>query len=1573
MWKFIDNVGEYFSSNYFDEDFARKVQAKAGFDAEALKTLQQRINALKAPYFQFKQTLLDDRLRIRDRVNAGHAYHTRVLQALGYDAQHTGYADLFALDERHVLPIRHILHRGDQPHLMVLEMQPMVKVSDEEEPDGLFEQAYTVEREDELPVREQRYHRHHWQDVFTVPEGVALSPAIINKAVSELFLLDEHRRPRFILLCAGNKYFLLEQDKWFRGSYLEFDLEELFAEAAAERAVYSVFYLLLSRDFLAPDAEQVLMEQLEEDSHKSAFEVTKDLKEGVVNAVEQLANEAVWYWRSQGQSLDEVDASRLKDDCLTMVYRLLFLFYAESRGDLDLLPVNDEVYDHGYSLEMLRDLEQVPLNTATSSDGYFFQESLTRLFALLRAGHNEQAADTPSFRMRHLDSPLFDDAALTYLGQVRVRNVIWQGVIRELSLSKRTRGRNRGRISYANLGINQLGSVYESLLAFQGYFASEDQIEVHKAKTASQSSADVVAKEGSFLVPRSRIGDFKDKEVYREPNGELRIIPKGTFVYRLSGRERAKSASFYTPEVLTVTTVKYTLKPILERLQNGEIQAEELLRMKILEPAMGAAAFHNEAINQLAEAYLSARQQELKRRVAPDQYREELQKVKAYIALHNVYGVDLNPTAVELGKLSLWLNVIHRDMETPFFAHRLGVGNAVVGAWLRGYPESAYRKATGKKAGKWWETAPKPFAFTKNGIKRKEGEVYHFLLPDSGMAAAADHKDMKGRYPSETQRMREWRKAFTAPLDAEETRIVQRLSTAIDALLLEHADEQIRLLAQTGNAIHLFGMDTPELALHTYAEKERLYRQQREREHTPYFKLKMVLDYWCALWYWAPEAAAELPSRRTWWTDIANILGMEFTAAGQSAAAVLDQMADAAPATELFNHRRLQQVRSASTTYRFFHPQLEFIEVFKERGGFDVIVGNPPWVVIEFDEAGVVSDTFPEVILNNFSASQTSGKVKALIEASAKLALQYFEELLWAESTKAFLGAVQNFPLTKIGKSDLYKSILENTFAMVAPKGFVGLIHPEGIYDFPNGQNLREAVYQRLRYHFQFKNELSVFSEVHHEKIFGVHIYAGSVSGIHFMSMNNLFHPSTIDGSFVHDGFGVCGGYKVFSEQAGRMVWNTQPHRDRIIEVTERELSIMAAIFEDDPTPGTAKLVSIHSIQILSALEKLARFKGRVGDVDCIITDGWNESTARINNIIRRETCLPNLSAYELIYSGPHFFVGNPLYKTPRSECTLNSHYDNLDLLTLPEDYVPRTNYVPDEDIATFCNRIHCLDPKSPWVETYRVGYAEMLSIPGERTLQPFILQPKSSHLGTCRSVLFDDVERALELAGASASVVYDFYIKSKGRGHLKRSDVEALPFGIPRPYVELIIQNTLLLNSLTSGYADLWQRCFNEKIQRKIWSIQDSRLPDCACLSNEWTWDTPLRNDFARRWALIEIDVLTAMALGLTLEELVLIYNVQFPVLQQNEADTWYDANGRIVFTCSKGLPGVGLDRKEWEAVRDLPAGQTHSHIIDASRSELYAGTTRTYVAPFERRDRATDYATAWAHFAPLLNDTQS
>jgi hypothetical protein len=142
--------------------------------------------------------------------------------------------------------------------------------------------------------------------------------------------------------------------------------------------------------------------------------------------------------------------------------------------------------------------------------------------------------------------------------------------------------------------------------------------------------------------------------------------------------------------------------------------------------------------------------------------------------------------------------------------------------------------------------------------------------------------------------------------------------------------------------------------------------------------------------------------------------------------------------------------------------------------------------------------------------------------------------------------------------------------------------------------------------------------------------------------------------------------------------------------------------------------------------------------------------------------------------------------------------------------------------------------------------------------------------------------------------------------------------------------------------------------------------------LNENWTSQTPLRNYFERRMALVEIDVIASMALGLSLEDLEMIYSIQFPVLQQNENDTWYDQKGNIVFTCSKGLVGVGLDRKDWEAIRNQKEGETYVHTIDPAKSELYGGQQVTYYAPYTKCDRIEDYRRAWAHFEKIFKEEE-
>jgi len=156
----------------------------------------------------------------------------------------------------------------------------------------------------------------------------------------------------------------------------------------------------------------------------------------------------------------------------------------------------------------------------------------------------------------------------------------------------------------------------------------------------------------AYFVKAEELSKYEENEKVFNDDGTLKMYPKGTFIYRLAGRNREKSASYYTPEVLTQCLVKYALKELLQ-----DKKADDILQLTVCEPAMGSGAFLNEVINQLSEAYLKLKQQETGQTIAHDAYTKEKQKVKAFIAANNVYGVDLNPTAVELAEVSLWLNI----------------------------------------------------------------------------------------------------------------------------------------------------------------------------------------------------------------------------------------------------------------------------------------------------------------------------------------------------------------------------------------------------------------------------------------------------------------------------------------------------------------------------------------------------------------------------------------------------------------------------------------------------------------------------------------------------------------------------------------------------------------------------------------------------------------------------------------------------------------------------------------------------------------------------------------------------
>ena len=1058
--------------------------------------------------------------------------------------------------------------------------------------------------------------------------------------------------------------------------------------------------------------------------------------------------------------------------------------------------------------------------------------------------------------------------------------------------------------------------------------------------------------------------------------------------------------------MLTQCLVKYALKELLK-----DKTADEILALTLCEPAMGSAAFLNEAVNQISKAYLDLKQKETGEIIRHDDYPIELQKVKMYIADRNVHGVDLNPVAVELAEVSLWLNTIHEGAFVPWFGMQLVCGNSLVGARRQVFhesllsarihspPPSGGRPGGGKESerllpGKkknppslWLDAVPER---VMPGTKRDADTVYHFLLPDKDMASYNDKvvKQMAGK---EIKAIAEWRKEFIKPFSNSEIEHLKTLSAAVDKLWQSHTEMQRDIYRRTTDPLQVFGQNESgdKLRPTTTEEKDRIFHQEmfsrNVRNSSPYRRLKLIMDYWCALWFWPIEKADLLPGRAEFLFDLTLILEGNLydtsvdekgqqplfpdTRPKQMSLSMLDNLGYVNVDKLCEENNRLGLVRELAERYRYLHWELEFAELFARRGGFDLVLGNPPWIKVEWNEGGVLGDAEPLFVLRNFTASALAEKREAAVEKYAikDAYLAAFED---ADATQNFLNGYQNYPLLKGMQTNLYKCFLPLAWTVgKKDTGISAFLHPEGIYDDPKGGRFREAMYPRLRYHFQFQNAFILFPIAHRAK-FSINIfqnYADVAQQVLFRHIANLYAPPTVDACFTYAGYGNVPDIKDNDNR-----WNVQGHTDRIIEATLETLSLFAHLYDETGTPPLqARLPALHSRQLVGVLNKFAAQPHRLGDLQggYYSTVMWDETNAvKKDHTIRRETRFP-ANARDWILSGPHFFVGNSFYKTPRAKCTEKGHYDILDLTTLPDDYLPRTNYVPDCVVEEYRKRTPVFEEGCPVTDYYRLFFRRMLSQAGERTLISMVAPKNVGHIHPVISIAFTDSNHLIEYAALSISIVFDFFIKTTGRSDLYDSTLRFLPLADRNQ--ALLSKRALILTCLSNVYKELWIECWQTDFHSDRWAKIDSRLPNAffTSLTPKWQRNCALRTDYARRQALVEIDVLAAIALGLTLDELKTIYRVQFPVLRQNESDTWYDQNGRIVFTCSKGLTGVGFTRPEWNDIKGMTSGTVERTIMDDTLPGGPIERTITYLAPFDRCDREKDYETVWAEFEKRLN----
>ena len=1388
----------------------------------------------------------------------------------------------------------------------------------------------------------------------------------VSRALSTL-MTDEHG-PAFALVLAGQWALVAERERWPEGRWLAVNVQLVVERHETTRGgeVERALTCLDARSLLPTAEGETWWAATLEDSAAHTVGVSKDLREGVRSSIEILANEVVRRRAARGlEPLPQERAQDLALQSLRYIYRIIFLLYAEASPELGVLPVGATEYDAGYGLDRLRELALRELHEESAQAGTHIYESLDRLFHLVDEGHNEQvpAAQEGSFDglvFRPMRADLFRPVATALIDEVGLGNGALLRVLRHLLLTKENSKSGRGFISYVELGINQLGAVYEGLMSYSGSFATERLWEVAPGGDASK---------GSWVVPEDVMEGLEEKDfvtVEDEVTGERRNVTyeKGQFVYRLSGRDRQRSASFYTPEVLTRFTVQQALAELLD--QDGQTtSAEEVLHLTVCEPALGSGAFAIEAVRQLAEQYLSRRERELGRRVDPEERPRELAKVKAFIALHQVYGVDLNATAVELAEVSLWLDTMVEGLAAPWFGLRLRRGNSLVGARRALYSTSQLKKRA------WLTAAPTAEPLSQvaaaiddadegsphrmGGALDVSNRIHHFLLPAKGWGSAVEvPKQVRGLVDAESLKaLKAWRRNITKVPTAFQTKRLTALARRVE-VLWELTLRRLRVAeAEASRRIDLWGRQAQADTSSTVSREE--IEAYLAAPGSAYRRLRLVMDVWCALWYWPLTTEMAPPSFEHWLNALEGLLGIAGKAGPTDAATFADATAwgELEQAEEMDlgfagaravdsvieEHEWLQVVREVAEDQGFFHWELDFATVFA-RGGFDLQVGNPPWVRPRTDVDSLLSEGDPWWTLSNKPSVAAKSKRLPLTLARPGILGTVLDGTAEVIVLSELLSDPTVYTLLS-GQPDLYRAFMCQVWEHQSTQGISSLIHMETHFTDAKTAGLRAITYRHLRRHWRFINELRLF-DIEDHKHYGVHIY-GAPRSPRFLHAVALYHPDTVVRSLLHDGSGEEPGFK--DPHTG--TWDLRPHASRIQRINESALKTWSLVTEASDWRSTPMVSTVNSAasRTLAALST----QPRIRSLNLQFSAGWHETSDFEKGSFKK--AWGPAAWKDAILQGPHLHVSTPLYKQPNETMKHNQDWTPTDLESLPASAQPVTQYKPAGDHATY-DRLYTHWKDSPARDHYRIAWRRRAANTGERTLIPTIVPPGVAHVDPVFSAGLPDgqLTNLLIVEGVASTILADFQIRSRARNDIRGTDFNLLPsLPLSTTLKYSVLLRTLRLNCVTEAYANLWAACWDEVFlaDAPILERYDERP-----IGPMWTVDTPLRRAEDRRNAQAEIDVMVAMMLGVPIEDLCTIYRTQFAVLYdydhgRGQGAYVFDANGRQLPTPV---------RQAWEK-RKRPTSNEDMPLSERTHTHPGSGVSYVYDLPFRIRDRESDF----------------
>jgi hypothetical protein len=729
-----------------------------------------------------------------------------------------------------------------------------------------------------------------------------------------------------------------------RQAYVEFDLE-----AMMEGEVYADFallWMLCHQSRVEGDKPQEFwLEKWSQLAHEQGTRVLSDLRSGVAKAIEALGRGFLAHprndWLRQQLQDGQLDKQEYYRQVVRIVYRLLFLFVAEDRGLLhgpDADPAACDLYDTHYSTRRLRELAD-QIRGSKHADLW---HSLSLVFDALGRPEGCPHLGLPAlgsfFWRRSSTRALLGPAhkgAEAVEHPVLISNDDLLAAVRELAFVEQDKARRS--VDYRNLGSEELGSVYESLL------------ELHPAVN----------------------------------------IPGRTFELDVAaGHERKTTGSYYTPDSLVQCLLDSALEPVVaERIQGQKADeaTRALLDLKVCDPACGSGHFLIAAAHRLARHLARIRSGEAE--PGPGDYQHALRDIIG----HCIYGVDINPMAVELCKVSLWLEALEPGKPLAFLDHHVQCGNSLMGATPRlmsaGIPDDAFK-----------------------AIEGDDKTVCQELKADNGR----ERKDYERGY-----------RDFHVPY------LLGNLPARF-ANLTTKADETVNDVA---------------------AKEDRYVELVRDAD---YVNARLLADTWCSTFVWVKDQ-----------TDLGR----------QCPTERLFRRVEGSPHSLTPDVR--QEIERLRDEYGFLHWHLAFPDVFRLpaegqkpevsesgwNGGFDIVLGNPPWDTLSPDQREFFGAWVEG--LRSMSPAEQQTQIDGLLEDSS-IADTWKLHCRHLFSFVHFLKRSSVFTLYapgNLGKGDfnVYRMFVEMALRRLRDGGCVGMVVPGGFYGGANASAIRKHVLDECR------------------------------------------------------------------------------------------------------------------------------------------------------------------------------------------------------------------------------------------------------------------------------------------------------------------------------------------------------------------------------------------------------------------------------------------------------------------------------------------------------------------------------